>query len=272
MTRHPDSEAFLREVAGLGLPPSAGAAVSQIRERYRTLCRHFAGDPPSVAEVQELALPCPARVYAPAPDAPILVWFHGGRMITGDLETHDPLCRWLASLSGWRVLAVDYRLAPEHPYPAAVQDATAAVNWARSQAARVAIGGDSAGAWLALAAGKADALVLAYPMVDAACVSHSHLEFRNGPGTSSEDIRFGYRLWLGGRFAAPPLPDPCPPAYVLISELDPLRDEGRALAARLGAKESVFEGHIHGFLTYPARFGEARRAYDDIAQFLATLS
>jgi acetyl esterase len=137
---------------------------------------------------------------------------------------------------------------------------------------RVAAGGDSAGAWLALSAGPADALVLAYPMIDATCASPSHLEFKTGPGTSSDDIRFGYRLWLGDRFAAPETPDHAPPSYVLVSEIDPLRDEGQALASRLGAKVSLYEGHIHGFLTYPARFAAARRAYDEMARFLASLA
>ncbi len=149
------------------------------------------------------------------------------------------------------------------------------------------VGGDSAGGALALDAvlqtpERAAGLVLVYPMIDATQSCASHQEYRQGPGTSGEDIAFGYRLWLptgvpsdsprvSPRFAA--LPPGLPPAWLLTAEADPLRDEGRELAARMraaGVRLTASEeaGHIHGFLTYPGRFRAAHRAAAGIAEFL----
>ena len=285
---HPDCQAFLEEVARLNIPAST---VEEIRARYRRLCRHFAGPRAEGVETSEIEAPVRARLYATSPAAPLLVWFHGGRMISGDLETHDAVCRLLASRSGWRVLIVDYRLAPEHPFPAAVEDASAALAFARAMSPAVAIGGDSAGASLALAAAltapqSAAALVLIYPMIDATCHLPSHAEFRAGPGTSSEDIRLGYTLWLPpGADARDPRISPLfspsfaglPPTFLLTAGIDPLRDEGVRLAARLIESEvplthTHYPRHLHGFLTYPARFTAAGEAVAHAAAFLSLRS
>jgi acetyl esterase len=198
-------------------------------------------------------------------------------MISGDLETHDSLCRHLAAASGWQVLAVDYRLGPEHPYPAAVEDAMRVVT---EIAPRAALGGDSAGASLALSGftRETPALVLIYPMVDATRGCESHAEFRTGPGTSSEDIRYGYDQWLppGADPRDPrvsPLFDPrlveAPRSLVVTCGVDPLRDEGLLLRDRLPRCEHLhFEGEVHGFLTYPARFAAAGRTIAAMANFL----
>jgi acetyl esterase len=282
---HPDCRAYLDELARLNLP---GGTVDEIRERYRRLCAQYAGPRVEVARVNEIAAPVRMRLYEDDPRAGLLVWFHGGRMISGGLETHDPLCRLLVRETGWRVLSVDYRLAPEHPYPAAAGDARAALGWALAQGGGVALGGDSAGASLALltaleAPGRVVALALVYPMIDATRQSASHAEFTTGPGTSSEDIRLGYSLWLPSA-ADPrdpqisPLFSPdfrhLPPTLILTAEVDPLRDEGDSLAARLAAAGVAvhhhrYVGHLHGFLTYPARFAAARDALARLRDLLS---
>jgi acetyl esterase len=281
---HPDCAAFLAGAASLDLP---AATVEQIRARYKTLCARYAGPPAPVAQIEHLTAPVHARLYSDDPAAPLLVWFHGGRMISGDLDTHDALCRLLVRSSGFRVLSVAYRLAPEHPYPAALEDAREALALAGTLSSKIALGGDSAGASLALsvaldATPPVHALVLVYPMIDAACSLPSHEEFRHGPGTSGEDIRFGYELWL------PPGADPrdpsispfyapdlraLPQVFLLTAGVDPLRDEGLAFAERIRAAglpltASHEPDHIHGFLTYPARFEAAHRACHAIGRFL----
>jgi acetyl esterase len=288
MSLHPDVEAFLAEVPALGLPPSSGGSAEQMRERHRRLSLHYAGAPPLIATETPAGCPVPARLYRRSDRW--LVWFHGGRFVTGSLDTHDALCRHLAAESGWSVLSVDYRLAPEHPFPAAIDDALAAWSWAAGQTATLAAGGDSAGAHLALLAAVESAsrpagCVLIYPMIDATCSQPSHAAYATGPGVSSADIRAGYDLWLpkGTDRRHPrvsPLftvfPPDLPPFYLLLAEHDPLRDEGVQCAARLhqaGARvhASLFAGLTHGFLNYPARFRHAQKATREIATFLSAL-
>jgi acetyl esterase len=283
MTLHPDAAAFLEELPLLGLPPSSGAGPEAMRQRYRTLCAHYAGDTAPCERVVDVPGPVPMRVYGEG--SKTLVWYHGGRMITGDLETHDGLCRRLARATGRRVVAVHYRRGPEHPFPAAIEDAVAA---ARCQDGDVALGGDSAGAALALLAAlepgiSAEALLLVYPMLDATRSLPSHETYRNGPGTSSLDIAEGYRLWLpAGADARNPRISPLfagglerlPRTWVLTVEHDSLRDEGVELATRLRqARVPVIHAHyaglIHGFLTFPARFAAAGQAVEEMVGFLA---
>jgi acetyl esterase len=277
MVLAPDSAAYLAEVARLSLP---ARTIDEIRARYHRLCVHFAPPRLEVASVVDGARSC---LYANSDRAPVLVWFHGGRMISGDLETHDALCRQLVHASGWRVLAVDYRLAPEHPFPAALEDAALAMKVAYSLSPDVAVGGDSAGAILAIDAARhgSAAMVLVYPMIDATLSCPSHAEFRTGPGPSSEDMQFGYDLWLrpGTDRRNPrisPLfdtnPAALPPAFVAVSGIDSLRDEGMRFAQKLPSPTFVcYEGEVHGFLTYAARFQAAGDVVERIAAFLRTV-
>ena len=270
----PDSAAYLAEVARLGL---SARTIDEIRVRYRRLCAHFA--PPRL-EVVNVVDGARARLYANRDRAPVLVWFHGGRMISGDLETHDALCRQLVHASGWRVLAVDYRLAPEHPYPAAFEDAALAMRAAYSLSSIVAVGGDSAGAILAIDAARhgSAAMILVYPMIDATLSCPSHAEFRTGPGPSSEDMRFGYDQWLPpGTDRRDPRVSPLfesdvallPPAFIAVSGVDSLRDEGMRFAQKLPSPTLVcYEGEVHGFLTYAARFQASGDVVERIAAFL----
>jgi len=272
----PDSAAYLAEVARLNLP---ARTIDEIRARYHRLCAHFA--PPRL-EVASVIDGTGSRLYANSDRAPVLVWFHGGRMISGDLETHDAVCRQLVHASGWRVLAVDYRLAPEHPYPAAFEDGALAMRAAHSLSSTVAVGGDSAGAILAIDAARrgAAAMVLVYPMIDATLSCPSHAEFRIGPGPSSGDMRFGYDLWLPpGTDRRDPRISPLfdtnlavlPRAFVAVSGIDSLRDEGMQFAQKLPSATLVcYEGEVHGFIAYAARFLAAGDVVGRIAAFLRT--
>jgi acetyl esterase len=247
------------------------------------------------------ATPIPARLYvpagAPAP-GPLLVYYHGGGWVQGSLDTHDAACRLLAHFAGVRVLSVDYRLAPEHPYPAAVQDAVAAFAWAAAEAgrlgvdpARIAVGGDSAGGNLAAVVAQAarddDALpspafqLLVYPAVDLAAKADSVRTFAEGFLLTERGMD-----WYLGKYApdiarrAEPQASPLragdlsglPPAYVATCVPDPLRDEGEAYAARLreaGVPVTLQRhGQLHGFVNTTA-VPSSREALAVIAGALA---
>jgi len=239
----------------------------------------------------------PVRLYVPAAaptPGPLLVYFHGGGWVQGSVATHDASCRLLAHLSGVRVLSVDYRLAPEHPYPAAVHDAISAYAWAAENAARLgvdparlAVGGDSAGgnlaAVLALAARDDERLpaaafqLLLYPVTDVAEKSGSYATFASGYLLTADGMD-----WFVGKY----LPDPArraepdasplrapslaglPPAYVATCIPDVLRDEGEAYAARLreAGVPVATQRHdqVHGFFNTTA-VRSSRAAFAQIA-------
>jgi acetyl esterase len=224
----------------------------------------------------------PLRLYRPAgvPDAtrlPVYVYFHGGGWVIGDLESHDVLCRQLTAESGACVIAVDYRLAPEHKFPAAADDAWAATRWISAHAAelgvdaaRLAVGGDSAGGNLAAvvalmardAGGPAIALqVLLYPVTDVGSESPSYTDFAEGYMLTRESMRWFTAHYLSRKedatdWRVSPLRAPSlaglPPALVITAGFDPLSDEGAAYAVAL-RKAGVtvdyvsFGGMIHGF-------------------------
>lgn len=225
----------------------------------------------------------PLRSYHPltAPAAPLpgIVYFHGGGWVLGDLDTHDTLCRHLANAAGAIVIAVDYRRAPEHPFPAALDDAFAAAQHVADHAtvfgvdrARLAVAGDSAGGNLAAAVAlKARAArgprlafqCLLYPVLDCACDTPSYAEFAVGYGLTRAKMQFFGRSYLGQCDAADPFISPLraadlsalPPALVVTAEYDVLRDEGQAYAKRLATSgvpvESwQVEGVIHAFIHY----------------------
>ncbi len=282
---------------GAGRPtdwPSVSAA--ERRSGFAALMR-MAAVPPAVASVRDAAVggaggPLAARLYAPASDAgPGLVYFHGGGFVAGGLDTHDALCRTLAAGSGCRVLSVAYRVAPEHPFPAAVEDAAAAAADVLARAetfgmdpARVAVGGDSAGGTLAtLAAGALGRRValqlLLCPVLDAV------------PGTASRRAFAKGHLLDAAMMArdladyAPGAPDPADPrlsplrapdlagmprALIHTAEFDPLRDEGALYAARLAAAGVAVEhrchpGMIHHFYGLTGLVPAARAALAGIA-------
>jgi acetyl esterase len=250
-------------------------------ERARELAREEAAvaqgtRPIRVGRVTELRVNGQrARHYAPPEDAgprPLLVFFHGGGFVVGDLDTHDAPCRVLCRHAGVHVLAVEYRLAPEHAFPAYVEDALAAYEWARAHGrelgadGRVAVGGDSAGGNLAAVVAQetrsADAQLLIYPAVDGSRRRPSHDLFGKGFFLTDELME-----WYTGHFmeagADPTDPRRSPllakdltglaPALVVTAGFDPLRDEGEAYAAALAAAGNRvlarrFSGLIHTFI------------------------
>ncbi|MEO8372400.1 MAG: alpha/beta hydrolase [Candidatus Solibacter sp.] len=268
------------------LPPRSSLDIAATRDRLRQAAA-LAGPPPDMARVENMVLAgyLRARQYWPSEVAklPLLVYFHGGRFISGDLESHDPICKILAVAAGCRLLAVDYRLAPEHRFPAAAEDASLALEWALGQTTPVAVAGDSAGANLAAVAalahrgGALRSQLLIYPMIDATCATESYREFAEGFGPGAADMQRGWREYLPpGADPRDPLASPlfahdlqgAAPACVLTAEYDTLRDEGEAYAHRLGATLIRYPGAIHGFFTMPGLFACARTAIGDAAAFL----
>jgi acetyl esterase/lipase len=230
-------------------------------------------------EMQGPAGPIPLRLYAPAAadrgSLPALVFFHGGGWVAGDLTTHDGFCRRLCAASGWRVLAVDYRRAPEHPFPAALDDCLAATRWAAANAAvlgidpaRLGVGGDSAGgalaAAVALAARDAGDLKLALqllvcPILDVGRAGGSRATFGEGHFISRAAFERDLDDYAAGAPAADPRLSPLhaaslaglPPAVIHTAEFDPFRDEGDAYAARLACAGVPVRPHRHaGMIHY----------------------
>jgi acetyl esterase len=274
-----------------GQPPRSSLDIAATRQMMRRAAA-LAGTPPPLPHIEDLLLPTslPVRRYWPAQDngLPQVVYFHGGRFISGDLETHDTLCRLLAISSGCRILAIDYRLAPENHFPAALNDACAAVEWALRDGVPIGVAGDSAGANLAAGAAllhREPALrcqLLVYPMIDATCSSPSYAEFAEGYGPGAADMRRGWTEYLPTP-ADPRDPAASPacarslqgaaPALVITAEYDTLRDEGEVYAhalAQAGVPVQLrrYPGTIHGFFTMPGILGVARQAIDDAGTFL----
>lgn len=281
-----------------------GRSVEQAREENLEGVPIVTGPPRPMARIEEMTVPgpageMPARLYvalgAPQPPQPLLVYYHGGGWVIGDLETHDGVCRFLAEYAGCRVLSVDYRLAPEHPFPAPVEDAFAAFQWAAEHAAdlgadpaRIAVGGDSAGANLATGVclqarkrgGPQPAMqLLLYPPTDVVGEQPSRETFAEGFLLTRNDMR-----WFEDHY----LPDGCdpddprasmmrardvsalPPAYVATAGFDPLRDEGEIYAKRMrevGVKVALrrYPSLIHGFANLTAICPSARAAMHEVA-------
>ena len=257
---------------------------------------------PSLAEVVDLVVPADppvaVRLYRPtASPRPLVVYLHGGGWTIGDLATHDGLCRTLAASADVAVLAVDYRRAPEHPWPAAVDDALAAVRWARTTelAPVLGVAGDSAGGNLAAlvclrlrdAGEPQPALqVLAYPNTDLTLSQPSVETKATGWGLESDGLLWFVEQWVPdpGQRADPrvsPLLEPSlaglAPAVVVTAEHDPLRDEGDAYAARLReagvpVTHRCEAGQLHGFLgltsVSPAAVAASERLFADVARLL----
>jgi acetyl esterase len=280
----PFFKAMLDAAASAGAPPMNTLGPQAAREVYRNLRLDGEASFPDL-EVRELSVagaagPIKARLYAPkaAPTpGPGLVYYHGGGWVIGDLDTHDGLCKQLASASGVRVLSIDYRLAPEHPFPAAHEDAVAAANWAFEHAGeigfdpkRIGLGGDSAGGNLAAATAIAlrDAgrhapafQLLLYPVTQVDRVTNSLNELAEGYFLTKAGMDwFGECLFIKGGDRADPRVSvlnaaslaSLPPAFVATAGFDPLKDEGHEYAEKLKAagvptEHKHYAGFIHGF-------------------------
>ena len=244
-----------------------------------------------------LALPgrtVEARLYHPGGTPALMVFFHGGGWVVGSVHSHDQLCAWIAARSGVAVLSVDYRLAPEHPFPAPVDDAFDALVWAAAHGdelacdvRRLAVGGDSAGGHLAaitaLIAREQNGPRLAcqwliYPAIEPDAGLPSLSEFAAGPGLTLEDLRwfwtqFGVSAKTADYRGAPSRAASLvglPPAYVLTAELDPIRDEGERYAAQMqeaGVRVTMRRsaGMTHGFARLFPVCRAAAECMDDAA-------
>lgn len=297
---HPDARTLLDLMEAKGIPPVHVLSPADARAAYRERRFFTQPDAPPVAQVRALQAdgphgPVPLRLYRPLGSSdtqrlPALVYLHGGGWVIGDLDTHDVLCRELANHAGTAVVAVDYRLAPEHRFPAAYDDTLAALRWVQREAAalgidaaRLAIGGDSAGGNLAAAAaiaardagGPALAFqLLIYPATDQRQGAPSHTANAQGYLLTRDSLLYYRSHYLPqaddhADWRASPLLHAdlsrLPPALVLTAGYDPLRDEGLAYAQRLteaGTRSTLlcFERQIHGFITMGRVIAEANDA------------
>jgi acetyl esterase len=259
----------------------ASSDVDAARNQLRKLSAHLRSG--VQADTSDIRIPgpageIPARHYRPtaAQGAPLLVFFHGGGFVIGDLESHDELCRLICRDAGIHVISVDYRLAPEHPAPAAVEDCYAAYLWCAGNAAelgadpaRVAVGGDSVGGNLAavvcqlVRADEVQAPVLQlliYPVTDSVTDTRSKVLFAEGFFLRKADMDWFMACYLNGSAlrAADPRVSPLlaedlsglPPALVLTGGFDPLRDEGTAYADALAAAGVPVDHRSHGSLVH----------------------
>ncbi|HMH95749.1 MAG TPA: alpha/beta hydrolase [Bradyrhizobium sp.] len=313
VTLDPDAAAVFRAFQEAGRPPYETVSPAEARELY--LKGRFVSnpEPPELASVEPLTIPSPAgsipaRIYTPTRLrklnglAPGLVFFHGGGWVIGDLDSHDVVCRKLADEGELMVVSVDYRLAPEHKFPAAVDDAIASTKWIAENAkqfgidaSRLMVGGDSAGGNLAavVAISARDGngpdiagQLLIYPAIDFAMIHPSHRE----PETSIL-LTHSVILWFRDHYlsgaanvgdwrASPARAKTLiglPPAYVLTAGADPLRDEGDEYARRLkeagvAVTHRTFPGQFHGFFTMGKLLQQANVAAAEIGVWLKALN
>jgi acetyl esterase len=301
MSLDPQAKSFLDTIAGFGGPPLEQLPLADARKVPLGLIE-FGGSEETMAEVQNCSIlgpgPIAVRVYRPVKKEtlPALMFFHGGGFVICNLDTHDRLCRSLANASGCAVVSVDYRLAPEHKYPAAVDDAYAATRYVAEHAAefgidpnRIAVGGDSAGGNLAAVVSllardrggpRLKFQLLIYPLVDFEDKSPSMRQFGQGDHfLSIEGLDWFKETYLARADAArEPSVSPMnatdfrglPPAMVITAECDPLRDQGEAYARKLEAagvrvELKRYEGMIHPFLSLAGIITAGKTAIADAA-------
>jgi len=308
VTLDPDAAAVLHAFREAGRPPYE--TLSPVEARLMYLAGRVVSnpEPPQISSMESLTIPgpqgsIPARLYKPLKLrqadglSPCLVFFHGGGWVIGDLDSHDVVCRTLADEGQLIVVSVDYRLAPEHRFPAAVDDAIAATEWISQNAlslgidaARLLVGGDSAGGNLAAvvsinarAAGqKIAGQVLIYPATDFAMAHPSHSEPETSALLTHSVIRWFRDHYLNGstgiddwRASPARVQDlsGLPSAYVLTAGADPLRDEGDEFAKRLSdagvqVTHRTYPGQFHGFITMGKLLPKAHDAMRDIGSWL----
>jgi acetyl esterase len=286
------------------MPHPSTLNVGERRSLHRVEAQTMRGDPEPVASIVDGHIALDGRVLATRMYVPLrdegkamVLYFHGGSFIMGDLETHDALCRRLSADTGMRFLAVDYRLAPEHQFPAGVDDAVDVIRYVASHTADFAnvdaeliVMGDSAGAALAAVASALTrhenlgiaAQVLIYPTLGPELVTESAHTYATGYLLEVDHLRYDYSQYLGDwndhsdpRVSPLMFEDLCgaPPAIVLVAQCDPLRDEGVAYAGLLehfGVRVELLEAEdmVHGFLEMGALVPETLDIVDDLAEHM----
>ncbi|WP_420133216.1 alpha/beta hydrolase [Rhodopseudomonas sp.] len=308
----PDAAAVYKAFQDAGRPAYEDLSADEARAYYLAARVVSNPEPRELASVQSIAIPgpagdIPARSYTPKTLrqdnglAPALVFFHGGGWVIGNLDTHDVVCRAIADEGQLIVISVDYRLAPEHKFPAAVDDAIAATRWIADNARKlgidaeqICVGGDSAGGNLAavvaihardhggpMLAGQ----VLIYPATDFAMSHPSHSEPETSVLLTHSVIRWFRDHYLGGSHdaedwrASPARVETLaglPPAFVITAGADPLRDEGDEYARRLEdagvpVKHRTYPGQFHGFFTMGKLLQQANVAVTEIGEWLRSL-
>jgi acetyl esterase len=301
---HPSLESYVNAVRAE--PPAHPSLLSadERREAYRESSMSAGAEPEAVESVRDLELALDgrtlaARLYVPLHDESkaLVLYFHGGGFVVGDLDTHDALCRRLSSDTRMRFLSVAYRLAPEHPFPAGIDDAVDTIRYVLSHAgefddpdAELIVMGDSAGATLltvACALTRHEKLgiaaqVVIYPTLGPELFTDSVHEYGDGYVLNIEHLRYDYGLYLNGwSDHSDPRVTPlmfddltgAPPAIVVVAECDPLRDEAVAYAGLLehfGVRVELLEaeGMIHGFLRLGSVVPEANEIVDDLAEHM----
>ena len=280
-------------------PPAHEVPVDQARAGHEAETAHLSGPGEEVAEVRDLEIPSaagaiPARLYRPEGEdpLPLVVYLHGGGWMLGSIESFDTVLRALANAAGVAVLSVGYRLAPEAPFPAGLDDSICALRWAAAEARtlgadpeRLAIAGDSAGGNLATVVARRlrddvplRVQVLIYPVTDAGCNTASYREFGERHGLTAASMQRFWNLYLDGAEGLQPDASPLraddlaglPPAFVLTAGFDVLRDEAEAYVealreAGVEVRHSRYGGAIHGFWRWLAVTKLARAAVDEVA-------
>lgn len=311
MPLHPQAQAIISGVESMGLPPFETLSVEEQRGFIQTFSM-FMIPKEEVASIEDVEIPgpedaIPVRIYLPAgaeAPYPAVMYFHGGGFSTGNVELVDPICRALANRSASAVVSVDYRLAPEHPYPAAVMDAYVATAWVAAYGAnlsidssRLAVVGDSSGATLAAATcmlfrDKADDIsvavqVLLCPVTDLVKFeTPSHKEYGEGyllTTAMMEKFRDLYLTGVEGRVDEPycspvrtqNLQD-LPPAIIITAECDPLRDEAEAFGQLMRVNGTLVEirreeGMVHNFFWMGAAIDRGRELIDEIGADLRSV-
>ena len=295
MPLDPQARALLDQIEAMGAPPMWQQTPEEARAGMLLLAA-VAGTAEEPVPTEDRSVPGPAgdipvRVYRPESNTPlpVVVYFHGGGFVIGDITTHDTTCQRLAAGVPAVVVSVDYRLAPEHRFPAAADDCEAATRWVSTNASelggdasRLAVAGDSAGGNLAAvvarrardAGGPSIAYqLLVYPATDATGSFPSHTENGTGYLLDADSMRWFLAHYLADGDPRHPDVSPLfaddlsalPPAFVLTAEFDPLRDEGEAYAERLRqagvpVTASRYDGMIHGFYGLDSIFDSATKA------------
>lgn len=303
---HPALQRYVEDLRANPVAHPASVDIERRRSAYREGAMALWPAPEVVAEVRDCTFELPGRtiagrLYVPTGDESrgFVIYFHGGSFVVGDLETHDGVCRRLAVDTAMRFLAIDYRLAPEHPFPSGLDDAVDVLRYVAAHRdefgaseATLFVMGDSAGATLATVAATLTrheglgigAQVLLYPTLGPEMLTDSAHAFATGYWLELDHLRYDYSQYLAGADPTDPRVSPLmntdladsPPAVIVVATCDPLRDEAVAYAGLLehyGVRVELLEaeGMVHGFIRLGGTFPEALAIVDDLAAHMHRL-